>query len=316
MYFTSRMSKHHRKKMNERWKAGELVKITPNCFVEKPAWDRAYPSDKLKGFGIAISQHHRNCLLTGRAAALLYDIPIVNSNLAVTLLKPSPSKSTVSNVTIRRAKQEVFDRSCIFNVNNRSHGEAISVAVTSLIDTIAHIAFHDGVLDAVVAADHCLHRGLVTRDEMEDCARSYKRHKSIHRLHKVLTLMSASAESPRESELRLALLQMGYRNFHAQPTIVLTETQRTIRPDFAFLDLKVIVEYDGSAKYETNDPEYLRSEIERHQEITNAGFTLVRIRNKHFKDGSWIGRLKDALDVMPRKDTGSYWVVDYGESFV
>lgn len=313
MLFTSGASGGFRRSVKRRHRNGELISLTPTCFIETIAWKNAMPSQRFMAKAIAVGTFHKNTVLTGRGAAALRGFPILDYSPAFQLLRSSNSSSPLPGVQIKRAPSVVLERAETIEaeVENRS----IDVVVTDTATTIAYLALFDSVEASVVAADHCLHNLILSTDHLATTFSALKNKMNRLRLDQVLTSVSRYSESPRETLVRLALIKHGITGFHVQPTIVLTETGRRIRPDFVFFDWMVVVEYDGSGKYENADPSYLVSEIDRQHEISNAGFTIVRIRKQHFKNGTWLRMIKAALRYRDQSLPDTFYVEDSGESF-
>lgn len=126
---------------------------------------------------------------------------------------------------------------------------------------------------AVVVGDAALHRDLVTIEELERTAAARKHHPAHATLERAVQLMEPRTESPGESLTRLVLVSLGYRPL---PQVVIQDAQGFIgRVDFLIEGTRIIVEFDGLAKYQ--DPDDLAREKRRDLRLRRAGYTVVRL---------------------------------------
>lgn len=259
------------------------------------AWRNAYPSTRLLWTAQALTQKYPNATITGRAAAVLTGIPLLDCSRSFIFLKQNPQASPLPHISFLKTSPAILGRAETGTFSVAS-GEAYSFTFTSPADTVAHIALLDGREQAVVAADHCLRTGIFTESELQSVAEEYRRKRNVAELYATVSLMSGSSESVRETQLRLELIALNAGDFYAQPSIYLEDRGVIYRPDFLFIDQLVIVEYDGKEKYALDPHSAALADMERQHALTNAGFTVVRINDEMFRNGSWRGVVKSALE--------------------
>lgn len=100
-------------------------------------------------------------------------------------------------------------------------------------------------MDSLIAADHALHRGLITADALNAAVRQHAHHPGIPAVRALLEHADGRHESPGESRLAHAMRMAGYR-FTPQAPL---PGGRGYRGDFLLDDDPVVVEFDGLGKY-------------------------------------------------------------------
>ncbi|WP_314415826.1 DUF559 domain-containing protein [Rothia mucilaginosa] len=147
------------------------------------------------------------------------------------------------------------------------------IPVTTVTRTLQDCARTMPFRNAVVLADSVMRQGLLTPDAVTDtlthltgCGRS---NGSL-----VVRAMDASSESAGESLTRCLLMEHELPSPVTQYPIV-CEGQR-YRTDFAWPELRVILEFDGEQKY-VDYPGRDRQEAARDRALTRAGWTVIHL---------------------------------------
>lgn len=154
--------------------------------------------------------------------------------------------------------------------------------VTSLERTVIDCARTLEFEAAVVIADQALRRGADPGilQEYLDSGRSTR---GARRLRQVLGAMDKRAESVGETRTRLLLDNLGVQ----EPVLQLeVETPiGTFRGDFGWPEQKVILEFDGRAKYFDYAPteEVIFEERRREKALIAMGWDVVRIEWSHLR---------------------------------
>ncbi|WP_151525871.1 DUF559 domain-containing protein [Serinicoccus kebangsaanensis] len=127
---------------------------------------------------------------------------------------------------------------------------------------------------AVMAADAALHREMVTPAELTAACEARPNHPAHAVLERSIELVDARTESPGETRTRLLLLGLG---FTPVPQVVIRDAQGDFigRVDFLLAGTKVVVEFDGMAKY--GSAEDLAAEKRRELRLQRAGYVVVRL---------------------------------------
>ena len=135
-----------------------------------------------------------------------------------------------------------------------------------------------GPMDALVAADAALHRGLVTPAELDEALTIVKGAPRTHLLPGFLAIADGRAESPGETRLRHAFHLMGL------PVIsqaLISDGGRTAIADFMLRDYPVLVEFDGLVKYADRGGQTGRANLiaEKGREdwLRGIGFEVERV---------------------------------------
>ena len=157
--------------------------------------------------------------------------------------------------------------------------------VADAASTWCHLA---GILcqyDLVAAADYLVldppvpdrseKRPLVTLTELTDRVNSY-RGRGCRRARAALVRVRAGSESPRETLLRLRLVDAGLPEPELGVDVFAHDGRWIARLDMFYRTWRVAVEYDGD-QHRTDSRQYDR-DITRWDELTDADIRLVRIR--------------------------------------
>lgn len=135
------------------------------------------------------------------------------------------------------------------------------------------LAARCGVRSGVVAADACLHRGLVEADELTAIIESGRLRRGLVAAREAARLADGTAESPGESLLRLVLNELPVT---VSPQVEIAGTP--YRVDF-LVDGRVVVEFDGDIKYNGPDAVDVHAkEKARQAHLERLGYIVVRVK--------------------------------------
>lgn len=133
-------------------------------------------------------------------------------------------------------------------------------------------------LDAALRSRTCGRRQLLTA-----AARQAGRRGIVH-VRELIPLADGGAESPMESEARLAMLDVGLPPPVLQYEIV-DRNWQTWRVDFAWPDYRFAVEYDGSDWH--SGPDDLRRDRQKRAALREVGWTVLSIVADDVRRRSW-----------------------------
>lgn len=152
-----------------------------------------------------------------------------------------------------------------------------AVRVTSLLRTVTDCLRFLDYERALVIGDSALHRGLVTREALQ-AAVEVGSQRGRRRALGVLADLEPNTESPGESRTRALLRRLGYECPVAQFRIMTAEG--LYRADFAWVELKIIIEFDGEGKYRDYQPtaDVLLAERRRETLLMEEGWIFIRLR--------------------------------------
>ncbi|GAA4286915.1 DUF559 domain-containing protein [Georgenia daeguensis] len=151
--------------------------------------------------------------------------------------------------------------------------------VTTPARTAFDVGRHSDPLRAVPLLDALVRATGVTRQQVEDVAAQHRGVRLIRELPKMLDLVDAGAESVRESQLRVVLVQAGLPRPVTQYTVLTSDGMFVARVDLAWPELRVVVEYDGSYH---DDPRQVARDRARVNALRAAGWTVLVVDRPQF----------------------------------
>jgi hypothetical protein len=148
-------------------------------------------------------------------------------------------------------------------------------AVTTPERTAFDIGRRGAVHSAVARLDTLAHATGLKVDEVLRIAAGHPRSPGIRRLQAALDLVDAGAQSPRESYLRLLLIDAGLPRPQTQIPVLGVDGIPVAYLDLGWEDRMVAVEYDGD-HHRTDRRQYVK-DIRRQEMLERMGWTIVRI---------------------------------------
>ena len=199
-------------------------------------------------------------LVTGRSAAVIWGVPLAETwdDVELTVLPPA-HPCRLPGVRVRRAQLPAEHR-----------WRRAGVPVTTPEATAVGLA---GCLegdDAVIAVDQMVASGIVDLGPVRALALTQRGPRSA-RARAVCALADGLAGSPQETRLRLLIHRSDLPVPVAQHRVMVGDRE-VARPDFAWPDLKVAVEYDGLWHAEPGQFAKDRARLNR---LREAGWTVV-----------------------------------------
>lgn len=132
-----------------------------------------------------------------------------------------------------------------------------------------------------------------TREDLEDMLDRHKGTPGIRKARLALEQARVGADSAPETRLRLALNRAGLPEAEVNlPTELNSGVVR--QPDLSYPEFRVAVEYEGEGH---SDPAQIVRDIEREEDFSRAGWTLVRISKRHMGNdaASAVAKVRTAL---------------------
>jgi hypothetical protein len=117
-------------------------------------------------------------------------------------------------------------------------------------------------------------------------------------LEKVLDLVDAGAESPKETWLRLLLIRVGFPRPQTQIPVLSPDGCRWYYLDMGWEDIKLAAEYDGD--HHRSDPVVFAYDIRRLDDLRELGWTIIRVAARHRSDDV-VSRVRRAWDAESTK---------------
>ncbi|MBM6399765.1 type IV toxin-antitoxin system AbiEi family antitoxin domain-containing protein [Phycicoccus sp. MQZ13P-5] len=241
---------------------GEVHAVARSVSAVRP-WREAWLEERL--------------LLRTRGALALYpDARPVGASALVVAGVPVYGVRTDRADLVRPVHREVLTELCRIREPCPSLREAHSPVdpAHDLAAAIVQTALDHGHLAATVAADHALHHGLVTRDQIVAAAECTIGWPDTGRVRTTLALADGRAESVGETRLRLFVVALGWR---VTPQTPLQDRWGT----FGYGDLgvdgtRLVLEFDGRVKYGEGG-EVVWKEKRREDRGRRAGYLFERV---------------------------------------
>jgi very-short-patch-repair endonuclease len=111
----------------------------------------------------------------------------------------------------------------------------------------------------------------------------YKGHRNIRRARHALTLVDAGAESPRETWLRLLVIEAGYPRPQTQIPVYGEYGEVVAVVDMGWEDVKIALEYEGE-HHRISRAQFER-DIERYEALAELGWIAIRVTAANTKGG-------------------------------
>jgi hypothetical protein len=204
----------------------------------------------------------RRATIAGLAASALHGAKWIGDDLTVELVHPNP-----------RPPQGIVTRRYVLTDGERQFLDGR--AVTTPERTAFDVGRRGSMLAAVARLDALARATGVKPDDVAQLAAGQRRARGLRHLESALDLMDAGAQSPKETWLRLVLIEAGLPR---------PQTQIPVRGldgmPFAFLDMgweewMLAVEYDGD--HHRVDRRQFASDIHRLERIEQLGWRVVRV---------------------------------------
>jgi hypothetical protein len=203
----------------------------------------------------------RGGVLSGLTAARLHGAKWVDENLPVELMWSNGRPPAGIRIHIDR-------------LQDRERGLRASLPVTTAQRTAYDLGRRGRIADAVARLDALGNATGVSANEVADIARSHRGARGLRQLSQVLDLYDGGAESPRETWLRLLVVNAGFPRPQTQiPVVVNGRTKYYL--DMGWPELKLAIEYEGD-HHRTDRVRFAR-DIARLEELVALGWTVIRV---------------------------------------
>jgi uncharacterized protein YecE (DUF72 family) len=148
--------------------------------------------------------------------------------------------------------------------------------------------------ELIVAGDRLLGlpRPLATETEIDAAISRYGSRRGALMLRRARLHLRPRSESPRETLLRLDVIDAGFPE--PEPNgVVRLRSGRSTRADLVFRRHRVILEYDG--QHHREDERQWAKDVDRLNELAADGWIVIRV-NKHTRRAETFRLLRAALD--------------------
>jgi hypothetical protein len=197
-----------------------------------------------------------------RSAASAHGLPLLTGSRAMFLVGSRSLRRGTTKLPVLVRRAALPQGHCI-DVNG--------VPITTVARTVTDLSVAMPRLDAIVAIDAALHRGLVTIDELVAIAEEAG---TLPSLMQLLAECDGRSESPLESISRIILAEQGIEPPELQHEVRGPDGRLIGRVDFWWGGFRTIGEADGLVKYDS--PEKLHEEKLRQECLEQADCRVVR----------------------------------------
>lgn len=157
------------------------------------------------------------------------------------------------------------------------------VPTTTAARTAFDIACRNSVGNAVAAVDALARATRFNVADAQVLANRYKGHRNVRRARRALTLIDAGAESPRETWLRLLLIDAGYPRPRTQIPVYGEYGELVALLDLGWEDVKIALEYEGD--HHRTDRKQFHRDIARYEALPDLGWITVRVTAEDMPGG-------------------------------
>lgn len=136
-------------------------------------------------------------------------------------------------------------------------------------------------------------RPLATLGELRDAASA--RRPGIRAVRRALVAVRSGTDSPKETELRLAIVEAGLPEPMIGHTVKDSLGNFIATPDLAYVRQRIAIEYEGRMHF--TDPHVYAQDIVRYELLEEAGWLVVRViaRDLGYRRNLLLSRIESAL---------------------
>ena len=156
------------------------------------------------------------------------------------------------------------------------------MSVTTPVRTAFDIGRRGPLGDAVARLDSLLAATRFAVDDVVAMAGEHVGARGLGQLRRVLDLVDAGAESPKETWLRLLLVGAGYPRPRTQIPVISPDGRRRYYLDMGWEERRLAVEYDGD--HHRSDPIQFAGDVRRLADVDELGWCLVRVVARSSRD--------------------------------
>jgi hypothetical protein len=227
--------------------------------VYTPKWESLTLSDRAFGAWLATD---RTGVIAGVVASAMHGAEWVDTGEQVEVL--TGDRRRQPGLIVRRDRVE--------------DDEVVIVAglpVTNPARTAFDLGRHLDRPDALARLDALMRAAPFSADEVVSLISRYGPARGVRQLRELLPLVDAGAASPRESRLRLLLIDDGLPAPETQIAVVDDDGRLIGYLDMGWRDIKLAVEYDGD-QHRSDRRQYVR-DIRRLPELEGRGWQVIRV---------------------------------------
>lgn len=224
---------------------------------------------------VSEERRHRRLTVAGR---LLYPDAVAShaSALALRDIPVWPELPSRVDLMLPSLDKEVLTQSFRMRPLRGTVTTVQDLRSCDVASSLVHFTLDAGAPAGTIAADHALHHGLVTTDELFAACTFVTGHPHSSRCRTMNAMVDGRRESVGETRVGILAFTAGIR-LVPQVTILDEHGDFVARVDFVVEGTKVIVEFDGKGKYAEGGADVLFAEKRREDRLRRLGWTVVRV---------------------------------------
>lgn len=267
-------------------RSGVLLRLRRGAYVRSDEWNRITPWER---DDLRIRAHYESTGGTScyshTSAARLHSCRVWSGGRLVHVTTSYSNSATSTGIDVRTHLLPL-DPSDLIMLQT---ADSRDIQVTSLERTVLDCARILRLDAAAVIGDDALRKGADLASMRRMLAESPVKRGSA-RAAAVLNTLDARSESAGETRTRLLLRFFGFHSF--VPQYEIPTSAGLFRADFADPVSRVVIEFDGKAKYSDYKPadEVLLAERKRENALTEEGWIFLRLDWRQLEDPSALRR--------------------------
>ncbi len=228
------------RRAQEAAKSGTLTRVRPGAYADAAEWRASRQEQRHRSFVLATLEAMRaRPVLSHESAAVFHEIPLLGAlpnQVQVTALRGGGGRSSTR---IHKHGVRVMPEAVV----------ARELLVTTPARTAIDLARTRSFASGLAAADHVLHSGLATADDLRAELEAAGRGKGTRRARLVVERADGRAESAGESLSRAQMYVLRLPIPDLQHEVLDADGCFIGRVDFWWEELGLVGEFDGRAKY-------------------------------------------------------------------
>ncbi len=254
--------------------------IMPNVYLDK----RVTPSLRQRAMA-AWLWSHREAVVAGVAASAMHGAKWVDDRAPVELIWRNA-----------RAPQDVVTRHDLL-LSGESQ-PLNGLYVTTPERTAFDIGRRGSIGRAVAALDALAAATDFKARDVEELAGNHGHARGLRQLESALNLVDGGAQSPKETWLRLLLINAGFPKPRTQIPVAGPDGYPRYFLDMGWEDIMLAVEYDGEQHW--TDPLQYAKDVDRQEYVAEVGWSVVRVVSRH-RPHHVINRVRHAWDALTNR---------------
>jgi hypothetical protein len=214
-------------------------------------------------------------------------------------LPPRSARAQVVHISVpvgRRAPQGRRTAGHQLQLRDGDVDERHGVPSTTPVRTFCDLATMITLAELVAVGDHLVRRGrgMVPVAELAAAVSNYSGRRATQKLRRALELVDPGAESPKESELRVVIVEAGLPRPTCNASILDPNGRFVARVDLSYVSLKIAIEYEGDHH---RDKRQWRADIARRRRLEALGWTYLSVTQDDLMDPrAFLADLRAAIE--------------------